>query len=315
MERQYVGIDLHRRRSVIVRKDDTGEQLGVVRIDNDRVRLAEEVSKAGDDTDVNLEATYGWYWTVDVLDELGCRVHLANPSGLNWGQRRVKNDVGDATDLIDLFRVGRLPEAWIAPPPVREQRELVRYRCKLVRLRSGLKAQVHAVMAKHDVLPARTDMFGQGGLAQLDALDLPAAYTTRIDSLRRLIVAYDREIRMVERLMHHTVKTDPGYVTLQTLPTSRTRIRHGADANEIGLGRWDWSLLHLAIDAEVDAATQDGTPLRVDITQMLVAAGANPNHGRSTRGETALDMARRRRHYLAVEALEPITGVGPTEHS
>ena len=44
-----------------------------------------------------------------------------------------------------------------------ELRELVRYRAKLVQLRSGLKAQVHAVMAKEGVLPGRCDMFGPGG--------------------------------------------------------------------------------------------------------------------------------------------------------
>ena len=44
--------------------------------------------------------------------------------------------------------MGRLPEAWLAPPAVRELRELVRYRAKLVALGSGLKAQVHAVLAK-----------------------------------------------------------------------------------------------------------------------------------------------------------------------
>ena len=100
-----------------------------------------------------IEATYGWYWIVDWLQEQGATVHLANPSGLNWGQRRVKNDERDATDLIDMLRLGRLPEAWIAPPATRELRELVRYRAKLVALRSGLKAQVHAVMAKEGVLP------------------------------------------------------------------------------------------------------------------------------------------------------------------
>src|SRR5215207_1816510 len=64
------------------------------------------------------------------------------------GNRRVKNDERDARDLADLLRLGRLAEAWIAPPATRELRELVRYRAKLVALRSGLKAQVHAVMAK-----------------------------------------------------------------------------------------------------------------------------------------------------------------------
>ena len=32
----------------------------------------------------------------------------------------------DAADLADLLRMGRLPEAWIAPPQIRELQELVR---------------------------------------------------------------------------------------------------------------------------------------------------------------------------------------------
>jgi transposase len=109
---------------------------------------------------VVIEAIYGWYWVVDLLQDLGATVHLANPKALNWGDRRVKSDVVDATDLADMLRLGRLPEAWIAPPAIRELRELVRYRAKLVQLRSGLKAQVHAVMAKEGVLPRVVDMFG-----------------------------------------------------------------------------------------------------------------------------------------------------------
>ncbi|PIB06306.1 hypothetical protein B1C81_24765 [Streptomyces sp. HG99] len=72
-----------------------------------------------------LEATYGWYWVADVLQAAGARVHLAHPLGVKgFAYRRVKNDIRDAADLADLLRMGRLPEAWIAPPQVRELREL-----------------------------------------------------------------------------------------------------------------------------------------------------------------------------------------------
>ncbi|MEU7811156.1 hypothetical protein [Pseudonocardia sp. NPDC049154] len=60
--RQHVGIDLHRRRSVIVRMTTDGEQLSWVRMDNDPVALGLELAKAGPDPEVVLEATYGWYW-------------------------------------------------------------------------------------------------------------------------------------------------------------------------------------------------------------------------------------------------------------
>jgi hypothetical protein len=59
----------------------------------------------------------------------------------------------------------------------------VRYRAKLVALRSSLKAQVHAVMAKEGVLPGVADMFGPAGNAQLDAMELADAYTVRVESL------------------------------------------------------------------------------------------------------------------------------------
>jgi transposase len=142
---------------------------------------------------------------------------LANPKALNWGDRRVKNDVIDAHDLADMLRMGRLAEAWIAPPAIRERRELVRYRAKLVRLRSGLKAQVHAVMAKEGVLPQHSDMFGPAGKRQLDRMELGRNYAIRVQSLRELIDIYDRDIKILERDIHEHLKDDPGYRAVQVI--------------------------------------------------------------------------------------------------
>jgi hypothetical protein len=108
-----------------------------------------------------------------------------------------------------LLRLGRLAEAWIAPPAVQEARELVRYRAKLVQLRSGLKAQVHAVMGKEGVLPTLTDMFCQAGQRELDRMELGDVYVTRIESLRDLIALYDREVAMLEAKIHRLLRDDP----------------------------------------------------------------------------------------------------------
>lgn len=58
--RQIVGIDLHRRRSVITRMAEDGTRLGTVRIDNDPFTLAEQMTTWGETPLVVLEATYGW---------------------------------------------------------------------------------------------------------------------------------------------------------------------------------------------------------------------------------------------------------------
>jgi transposase len=233
MDRQYVGIDFHRRRSVIVRLSSTGERLAVHRIVNDPFELTNVIAQCGEAPEVVIEATYGWYWAVDLLQELGATVHLANPNALNWGDRRVKNDVIDATDLADMLRLGRLPNAWIAPPAIRELRELVRYRAKLVQLRSGLKAQVHAVMAKEGVLPQVTDMFGPAGCRRLDALELGAPFAHRVRSLRALIALYDREIATLERDIHQHLEHDRGYRAVQAI-TGVGRISAAVLVAEIG---------------------------------------------------------------------------------
>lgn len=215
---QYVGIDLHRRRSVIVRRNQLGETLDTVRITNDPDALAAELAKAGEHPEVIVEATYGWYWAADVIAACGGTVHLAHPLGNNWGNRRVKNDERDATDLVDLFRLGRLAEGWVAPPALRELRELIRYRAKLVHLRTSCKAQVHSVLAKEGVAVVMTDLFGVGGQDLLDHVHLAPAYRRRVDSLRDLIAHLEREITQLEKEITPALADDLGYRAVQAIP-------------------------------------------------------------------------------------------------
>ena len=164
--RQVVGMDLHRQRSVLVRMTAGGRRLETARITNSAPELRRVISRAGEHPKAVLEATYGWYWAADTLAAAGAEVHLAHPLGVRaFSCRRVKNDQKDAADLADLLRMGRLAEAWIAPPQTRQLRELTRYRIKLVRLRSSAKDQVHAVLAKHGIPVHCSDLFGAYGLA------------------------------------------------------------------------------------------------------------------------------------------------------
>ena len=217
--RQFVGIDLHRRRTVIVRQGESGEQLGSSRIVNDPLALAAEIGKAGPSPEVVLEATYGWYWAADVLAAAGARVHLAHPLGIKgFAARRVKNDLRDAADLADLLRMNRLPEAWIAPPEVRELRELVRHRAKLVAVRSGFKAGVHAVLAKQGLHIAVSDLFGPRGRAELAQASLDTAYRARVNAYCRLIDTLDREIELAAGWIAARLATHPGYRAIQQIP-------------------------------------------------------------------------------------------------
>src|SRR5436305_15313976 len=69
VNRQYAAVDLHLARSLIVREDEAGTELGVERIDNSPMALADALRDAGPNPEVAIEATYGWYWAGDALEE------------------------------------------------------------------------------------------------------------------------------------------------------------------------------------------------------------------------------------------------------
>jgi transposase len=220
----YVPIDLHRHRSVVMNMSATGEVINWVRIANDPETLVDAVLKCGESPEVAIEATYGWYWAVDALQAAGANVHLVAPSRLAaFDGRRVKNDQRDCQVLGDLMRANMLPEAWISTLEVRQWRELVRYRAKLVGLRAGLKAQVHAVLAKLGVQVPMTDLFGTGGrqlLAHLCSTDVRfhSAYGQRIESLLVLIDAYGHEIDELNSSIAHDFADHAGYRAIQQIP-------------------------------------------------------------------------------------------------
>ena len=68
------------------------------RTGNSPANLAREVTAAGPEAEVAVEACWGRYWAADVIAECGVRPHPAHPLGIaGYANRRVKNDIRDAT--------------------------------------------------------------------------------------------------------------------------------------------------------------------------------------------------------------------------
>jgi transposase len=191
---RWVGIDLHRRRSQVAIIDAHGELNVSRRIATDRETFTELLGDP-EGTHVALEATYGWEWLADLLEDAGFDVHLAHPLRTRAiAAARVKTDAIDAKTLAHLLRTGMLPEAYIAPPELRDLRELLRHRATLTALRTSVKNRVHALLARQGILPEHADLFGKAGREYLATLELPDGPRTRLDSLLSLIGDFDREM-------------------------------------------------------------------------------------------------------------------------
>jgi transposase len=282
--RQVVGMDLHRRRSVLVRMTGDGRKLGTTRVSNSAAALRAEIARAGENPRVVLEAAYGWYWAADTLAAAGAEVHLAHPLGVKaYSYRRVKNDARDVADRADLLRMGRLPEAWITPAEIRDLRELTRYRQKLAGLRTSCKDQVHAVLAKLGIAVPCSDLFGAWGSAWLDGLRLPQPYAGKVTSLRQLTGELNTEITMLTEVIAGLLAAHRGYRVIQQLP---------------GIG----PVLAAVIIAEIGDVTRFRTA-----AQLASWAGLTPGHRESdvkiTRGHVTKQGSRLLRWAL-IEAIQ-----------
>jgi transposase len=191
---RWVGVDLHRRRSQIAIIDEQGELTLQKRVPTGRETIVELLGEP-DGTHVAMEATYGWEWLAELLEEAGFDVHLAHPLRTRAiAAARVKTDAVDARTLAHLLRTGLLPEAYIAPPQLRDLRDLLRHRATLVHLRTSIKNRVHALLARQGILPEHADLFGTAGREFLASVPLPDGPRRRLDSLLALICDFDREI-------------------------------------------------------------------------------------------------------------------------
>lgn len=216
----YIGVDLHRKISHVVALDEGGGVVLERRFDHSPDAFRRVFGElAPEPVSVVFEATYGWGWFAELLADAGIEAHMAHPlatKAISAG--RVKNDAVDARTLAHLLRTNLLPEAWIAPPDVRDARRLVRMRVSLVRIRSRLKNQVHALCADAGIPVGVTDLFGRRGREQLDALVLRPIVASRLTANLRLIDDLGREILAADRELAALYRGDDRVRRLMPIP-------------------------------------------------------------------------------------------------
>jgi transposase len=216
----HVGLDLHKKYSTVVVMDDDGNiQLEDTLYHDDRPRLTEFFSKLAGKAVVTVEATRDWYWLYELLEELGVTVKLANARKVRLiAEAWLKNDKVDPKSLAQLERTGFLPEAYISPRPIRDNREYLRYRLTLVRLRTGLKNKVHALVDKLGIKHPFADLFCPAGRRFLSQLTLRTAYQEELTNYLALIEDLERRIVAATKEIKRQLKPDHRAKLLMALP-------------------------------------------------------------------------------------------------
>ena len=123
-------------------------------------------------THVGMEST-GVYWkpVYAILEGAPFEIILANAQRVKNVPGR-KTDVKDAEWIADLLLHGLLKPSFVPPKPIRELRDLTRYRRKLVDSRSDERNRLQKVLETANIKLASvaSDVFGVSGMQMLEAL-------------------------------------------------------------------------------------------------------------------------------------------------
>jgi transposase len=128
-----------------------------------------------------------------------------------------RNDKVDAATLAQLLGADLLPEAWIAPQPVRDLRALLRHRASLVRLSTSCKNRIHAVLADRGIGEDQNLWTGPERTWLAD-LALPPTPRAIIQDCCGLLDTLATPIGRLEREIATLAKPDPKVQALMALP-------------------------------------------------------------------------------------------------
>jgi transposase len=152
-----------------------------------------------------LEATTGWRFVTEELEDAGITAHLADPTEVaasKGRKRRAKTDRADALHLRKLLFEERVPQCWIPPAHILELRTLVRLRKTLADHHTAWIQRIHARLFHHGLPRPAGDLLKHDNRTWLEQVSLPpaarhavAVALSEIDHLDSHIAPLDQQLR------------------------------------------------------------------------------------------------------------------------
>ncbi len=214
MKKLYVGIDLHSNNSYIAIIDEDEKVLYSKKHHNNLneiVNLLKPYQK--EIQGVVVESTFNWYWLVDVLEELGFTVHLANPAGnIQYGGLKHRDDKYDAFWLAQLLKLGILKEGYIYAPGIRAVRDLSRKRGQLVQMRTSNILALQNIHIRNTGIQLSGVMIKRMQLSDIDKMKLFPEQKLSIKYNLELIQQLNLQIKEVESVILSQIKITPEFI-------------------------------------------------------------------------------------------------------
>lgn len=219
----YVGVDVHKKvcRAAVVNGE--GELVEEFSFTNSKKGIGDFMMKIEafkGEALVAVESTANlWIRLYDSLEESGIEVVLSNPSKTRLiAEARVKTDKVNARILAQLLRADMLPLCFVPSRMQRDRRQFIRHRVHLVKMRTGVKNRIHALLDKHGLKCPYPTLFSEKGVEWLRSLKLGFADDAVLMSDLALLESLSEQIGFMDAKIAAVAVNDERVRLLMTMP-------------------------------------------------------------------------------------------------
>ncbi len=267
----YVGVDIHKKYSVLCAVDEVGKKVGEGRVEgNSEKGFARFFAGLEGPSKAVLEACWNWGLIHDLLEEIEEveEVVLAHPLKTRLiAEAQIKNDRLDAYALGTLLRGELVARTHIPGRETRARKNLLRQRLYWARLRTMLRNRIHALLDRQRgmQLPQCSDIFGVRGLGFLRRLELGEPDGTLLREALALHDLIAQQIKAQEKRIVAEFEDEAEHRCLRSVP---------------GIG----ATLAAVIGCEIDGILRFGSAERLcayaGVVPTTYASGGKVVHGR-----------------------------------
>jgi len=214
----YIGVDIHARQQTLSYLDTADGTINRAEVDHEQDDVREFYRQFQGEVIVGIEASGYTNWFEEMIEQLGHKLLVGDAAEIRrLARRRQKNDRRDADLILDLLWHHEFPVLYRYPRESREVLRQLRYRHKLVKLRTMVANSLHA-LAINAGLSLRSQLLTKAGRRQLSSLQLSAISQQQRDELISLADELSRRILKIEQWLTAQADSDARVLRLQTHP-------------------------------------------------------------------------------------------------
>lgn len=215
-----LGIDCHKKYSQVAVLNAQGKFLMDAKLANTKEQFSQLLKELDEPCEAVIEAGYTWGTMYDLLSEMGVEVTVAHALKVKAiASAKIKTDKIDARVLAELLKAHLIPEVYVPSKDIRQQKDILRQRCWLLKFRTALKNRIHQLLARNHIEnPGFSDLFGVGGKKFLRSLSLAGPDQALLHQDLELFDFINEQIKQTNRWVEESLQDNRYRVIMQSVP-------------------------------------------------------------------------------------------------